>query len=302
MLLIWSPDPRRHDGLLQRLPNGPQLGVLRFVPTATHGTHLLTLRDDGADFGSVDDQGAWAANVVTSEPGMITDRAGVNTSRVQSRKSIAMRSRVVAAAVVAGVGLAAAACGSGGGTPSASGPHHRETRHALATKSAEARAAARRHGAFGVGCAKVPATGAGSLTAMASEPVATAAAHTPLLHDFSRAVRAAGLTSMLNSAKAITVFAPDNAAFIALGEGNVATLTATRPDLTKVLEYHVVSGRRTPAQLASHRHLTTLRGTVIIPVKSHKIYEVNSVEITCGNIQTANATVYIVSGFLVPLP
>ena len=107
---------------------------------------------------------------------------------------------------------------------------------------------------------------------------------------------------MLNSAKAITVFAPDNAAFIALGKGNVATLTATRSDLTKVLEYQVVRGRYTPAQLASHRHLTTLRGTVIIPAKSHKIYEVNSAEITCGNIQTANATVYIVSSILVPLP
>lgn len=212
-----------------------------------------------------------------------------------------MRPRVVAAAVVACFGLATAACGSGG-TPPASGPNHSQARHALAAKSAAARAAARRHGAFGVGCAKVPATGAGSLAAMASVPVATAAARTPLLHDFSRAVGAAGLTGMLNSAKAITVFAPDNAAFIALGKGNVATLTATRSDLTKVLEYQVVRGRYTPAQLASHRHLTTLRGTVIIPAKSHKIYEVNSAEITCGNIQTANATVYIVSSILVPLP
>jgi uncharacterized surface protein with fasciclin (FAS1) repeats len=212
-----------------------------------------------------------------------------------------MRNRVVAAAVVACFGLGAAACGSGG-TPPTSGPNHSEARHALAERNAADRAAARSHGAFGVGCAKVPATGAGSLTAMASEPVATAAARTPLLHDFSRAVRAAGLTSMLNSAKAITLFAPDNAAFIALGKGNVATLTATRSDLTKVLEYQVVSGRRTPAQLASRRHLTTLRGTVIVPAKSHKVFEVNDVEITCGNIQTANATVYIVSGILVPLP
>jgi uncharacterized surface protein with fasciclin (FAS1) repeats len=212
-----------------------------------------------------------------------------------------MRSRVVVAAIVACFGLAAAACGSGG-TPSASGPNHSKARHALAARNAADRAAARSHGAFGVGCAKVPATGSGSLTAMASEPVATAAARTPLLHDFSLALRAAGLTSMLNSAKSITVFAPDNAAFLALGKGNVATLTATRSDLTKVLEYQVASGRRTPRQLASGKHLTTLRGTVIIPAKSHKIYEVNSVEITCGNIQTANATVYIVSNILVPLP
>jgi uncharacterized surface protein with fasciclin (FAS1) repeats len=213
-----------------------------------------------------------------------------------------MRSRVVVAAIVACCGLAAAACGSSGTSAAASGPNHSEARHALAVRNAANRAAARSHGAFGVGCAKVPATGSGSLIAMASEPVATAAARTPLLHDFSLALRTAGLTSMLDSAKSITVFAPDNAAFLALGKGNVATLTATRSDLTKVLEYQVVSGRRTPRQLASGKHLTTLRGTVIIPAKSHKIYEVNSAEITCGNIQTANATVYIVSNILVPLP
>jgi uncharacterized surface protein with fasciclin (FAS1) repeats len=212
-----------------------------------------------------------------------------------------MKSRIVAAATVACSSLAAAACGSGGSS-SAPATNHGASRHALATASAAARATAARRGAFGVGCAKVPASGAGSLREMASEPVAAAAARTPLLHDFSKAVRIAGLTSMLNSAKAITVFAPDNAAFIALGKGNLATLTATKSDLTKVLEYHVVSGRHTPRQLASGRHLTTLRGTIIIPAKSHKVYLVNSVEITCGNIQTANATVYIVSNILVPLP
>jgi uncharacterized surface protein with fasciclin (FAS1) repeats len=208
---------------------------------------------------------------------------------------------MVAATIVACTGLAVAAC-EPGGTSSGSAEDHGAARRALATPSAAARDAAVRHGAFGIGCAKVPATGPGSLSAMASMPVATAAASTPLLHDFSTAIKAAGLTGTLNSARAITVFAPDNAAFLALGKGNLATLTATRSDLTKVLEYHVVSGRYTPRQLASRRHLTTLRGTVIIPAKSHKIYEVNSVEITCGNIQTANATVYIVSNILVPLP
>jgi uncharacterized surface protein with fasciclin (FAS1) repeats len=137
---------------------------------------------------------------------------------------------------------------------------------------------------------------------MASAPVATAVADNPMLSDLSHAIDAAGLTRSLNSAKAITVFAPDNAAFLALGPGNLTTLKATKSDLTKVLEYHVVSGRHSPADLASGGHLTTLRGTVIIPAKTPGGYQVNKAGIICGNIQTANATIYIVDKVLVPLP
>jgi uncharacterized surface protein with fasciclin (FAS1) repeats len=157
-------------------------------------------------------------------------------------------------------------------------------------------------GTFGDLCARLPATGTGSISWMASVPLATAVAGTPVLHDFGRAISAAGLTGRLNSARSITVFAPDNAAFAALGAGNFATLKATKADLARVLEYHVVSGRRTPADLATGKHLTTLRGTVIVPVKTRDGYKVNHTDVVCGNIQTANATIYIVNEVLVPLP
>ena len=101
-------------------------------------------------------------------------------------------------------------------------------------------------GAFGGACAKIPATGKGSFSAMAAAPVATAASHNPLLSELVHAVHTAGLTSMLNSARAITVFAPDNDAFAALGPGNLSTLLASKSDLTKVLEFHVVNGRADP--------------------------------------------------------
>ena len=38
------------------------------------------------------------------------------------------------------------------------------------------------------------------------------------------------MTNMLNSAKAITIFAHDNAAFVALGQGNLTTLLASKSD------------------------------------------------------------------------
>jgi uncharacterized surface protein with fasciclin (FAS1) repeats len=243
-----------------------------------------------------------------------------------------MRPRAIGAAIVASAGLATAACGSSSqpARTASRGQHHviapPEASHGVTSAGLPVRGdglavptggqavpgggqgmasgspMTSGDGTFGAGCARLPATGTGSISWMASVPLATAAASTPVLHDFGRAISAAGLTGRLNSARSITVFAPDNAAFAALGAGNFATLKATKADLARVLEYHVVSGRRTPADLATGRHLTTLRGTVIVPVKTRDGYKVNHTDVVCGNIQTANATIYIVNEVLVPLP
>jgi uncharacterized surface protein with fasciclin (FAS1) repeats len=137
---------------------------------------------------------------------------------------------------------------------------------------------------------------------MASVPVVTAASRDPLLTDLAYATRVAGLTSALNSAPAVTVFAPDNSAFSALGKGNYKTLMAHRADLAKVLKYHVVTGLVTPAELAERKPLTTLAGLPVHPVRSRNVYKVNGARVICGNLHAANATIYIVNQVLVPTP
>lgn len=59
------------------------------------------------------------------------------------------------------------------------------------------------------------------------------------------AVKAAGLVETLKSAGPFTVFAPTNAAFGKLPAGTVETLVKpeSKAALTKILTYHVVSGR-----------------------------------------------------------
>jgi uncharacterized surface protein with fasciclin (FAS1) repeats len=59
------------------------------------------------------------------------------------------------------------------------------------------------------------------------------------------AVKAAGLVETLMSAGPFTVFAPTNAAFDKLPEGTVGTLVMpeNKATLTKILTYHVVSGK-----------------------------------------------------------
>lgn len=61
------------------------------------------------------------------------------------------------------------------------------------------------------------------------------------------AVKAAGLVDMLNSKGPLTVFAPTNEAFAKLPAGTVKP--EHKPDLTKILTYHVVAGSHTAKQL-----------------------------------------------------
>ena len=155
-------------------------------------------------------------------------------------------------------------------------------------------------GPFGAACSAVPASGPGSLDALAQDPVATAASTTPDLSTLVTAVNKAGLVDTLNSAQAITVFAPTNDAFAAVPK---ATLDQALGDpeglLTTVLTYHVVQGQLTPDQLAG-RH-TTLQGGTLEVTGSGQEFTVNGTSgVVCGNIKTANATVYLIDQVLLP--
>jgi uncharacterized surface protein with fasciclin (FAS1) repeats len=155
-------------------------------------------------------------------------------------------------------------------------------------------------GPFGAACSAVPASGAGSLEALAQDPVATAASNTPELSTLVTAVKKADLVNTLNSAQGITVFAPTNDAFAAVPKPTLdKALGDPKGLLTTVLTYHVVPGQLAPDQLAgSHK---TLQGGTIQVSGSGQDFKVNgNSSVVCGNIQTANATVYLIDQVLLP--
>jgi uncharacterized surface protein with fasciclin (FAS1) repeats len=199
------------------------------------------------------------------------------------------------AAATAGLALGAAACGSSGSSTAASAPSSSSSMPASSSPSASAMAAP-----FGPACSSVPASGAGSFTGMATAPVATAASANPVLSTLVTAVKKADLVDTLNSASNITVFAPDNAAFAKIPAATLNGVLANKAELTKILTYHVVSGTITPNQLASGTALKTLEGTTVTPSKMGSTYEVNGASVVCGDVHTANATVYIISSVLMP--
>ena len=206
-----------------------------------------------------------------------------------------MKYRLLATSGLAAcLALTAAACSS---SPSSSASSPATSAPA---SSAPASSGATTASDFGPGCALVPKTGAGSFTGMSTAPVATAASANPVLSTLVTAAKKAGLVDTLNSASGITVFAPDNAAFAKIPAATLSKVLADKAELTKILTYHVVAGRYTPSQLAAGTPLKTLEGATVTPALMGGTYEVNSADVVCGNVQTANATVYIINTVLMP--
>ncbi len=151
---------------------------------------------------------------------------------------------------------------------------------------------------FGPACASVPTSGAGSFEGMAKDPVATAASNNPALSTLVTAVKKAGLVDTLNNAQDITVFAPTNDAFAKLPKKDLEAVLNDKALLTKVLTNHVVAGKLSPDMLAGEHE--TLAKTKLTVTGSGEDFTVEKAKVVCGNVQTANATVYIIDSVLVP--
>jgi uncharacterized surface protein with fasciclin (FAS1) repeats len=134
---------------------------------------------------------------------------------------------------------------------------------------------------------------------MADEPVATAAAQNPDLSTLVTAVTEAGLVDTLNEAENITVFAPTNDAFAKIPEETLTAVLADQQALTDILTYHVVGERNSPADL-DMGSLETLQGGTISTTRTGDTYTANDAEVLCGNVQTSNATVYLIDTVLMP--
>ncbi|WP_328453295.1 MULTISPECIES: fasciclin domain-containing protein [unclassified Amycolatopsis] len=156
---------------------------------------------------------------------------------------------------------------------------------------------------FGPACSQLPQGSApGSLDSMGPQPVASAASTNPLLTKLVAAVKATNLVDTLNSAPAITVFAPADPAFAALGDAKFNELAGKPAELSPILQYHVVGKRYDAKGLASAGTLDSLN-TAGGPLKIEGTGDnmtVNGAKILCGNIPTKNATVFVIDKVLTP--
>jgi uncharacterized surface protein with fasciclin (FAS1) repeats len=228
--------------------------------------------------------------------------------------------RLGAAGAVAALTLVLTACG--GGEPAATGSAPASQAPMSAPMSSAPMSSAPMSGSasgsgvtqisdiFGPGCSQVPTSGEGSAQGMVDDPVATAASNNPLLSTLVTAVGAVpGLADTLNSQEAITVYAPSNAAFDAVkqavGDEAFNALLADPAQLGALLSYHVVPQRYDAAQLVQAGRSTQLAGgdvTVGGTAEAPTLTSGDGTEasVLCGNIPTANATVFVIDKVLMP--
>jgi uncharacterized surface protein with fasciclin (FAS1) repeats len=142
------------------------------------------------------------------------------------------------------------------------------------------------------------------------ENAMNSADHTTLV----AAVKAAGLVETLEGPGPFTVFAPTNEAFAKLPAGTVETLLKpeNKATLTKVLTYHVVSGRLSASDLKKQiksgngtAELTTVEGGKLwasqdgnqIVLKDEKG---GSAMVTIPNVFQSNGVIHVIDTVVMP--
>ncbi len=108
------------------------------------------------------------------------------------------------------------------------------------------------------------------------------------------AVQAAGLVETLKSPGPFTVFAPTDEAFAALPPGTITTLVQNIPQLTRILTFHVVSGKLMQADLAKLGTVTSIEGSPI-PINCSNGFEVKNATVVAPDIEADNGVIHVIN-------
>ena len=113
------------------------------------------------------------------------------------------------------------------------------------------------------------------------------------------AVTAAGLGDTLSGPGPFTVFAPTDEAFAKLPEGTVDGLLKDIPALTKILTYHVVSGKVMAADAAKLSSAKTVEGSEL-KIDASSGVKINDATVTQADIEASNGVIHVIDSVLMP--
>lgn len=114
------------------------------------------------------------------------------------------------------------------------------------------------------------------------------------------AIKAAKLVDTLKGAGPFTVFAPTDEAFAKLPEGTVDSLLKDIPKLTKILTYHVVSGKVMAADVVKLKSATTVEGSNVKIDASKSGVKVNDATVATTDVAADNGVIHIIDTVLIP--
>ncbi|MEA5533213.1 fasciclin domain-containing protein [Crocosphaera sp. XPORK-15E] len=111
------------------------------------------------------------------------------------------------------------------------------------------------------------------------------------------AVSAANLVDTLKSPGPFTVFAPTDAAFAKLPPGTITTLLQNIPQLSRILCYHVVSGKLMKADLAQVNSVISVEGSPI-SIDCSDGFEVKNATVIMENIEADNGVIHVIDNVI----
>ena len=117
------------------------------------------------------------------------------------------------------------------------------------------------------------------------------------------ALDATGLDDALRGPGPFTVFAPTDDAFDALPEGTVEALLGDLDALTRILQYHVVSGKVPASEVVKLDGMSveTIGGELVwIDVKDGKVILNDVAEVIITDVKASNGIIHVIDAVLVP--
>jgi uncharacterized surface protein with fasciclin (FAS1) repeats len=114
------------------------------------------------------------------------------------------------------------------------------------------------------------------------------------------ALEDAGLMGTLAGVGPFTVFAPDDEAFNNLAPEDLKALLENKPQLTSVLNFHVVKGKVMAQDLKDGESLPTLEGSdLAVKVNGTEIM-LDNAKVVKADIETSNGVIHIIDAVLTP--
>lgn len=114
------------------------------------------------------------------------------------------------------------------------------------------------------------------------------------------AVQTADLVETLSGEGPFTVFAPTDDAFAAVPEETLNGLLANKTELTKVLTYHVASGKYMAEDVVSMGNITTLEGNMLdVEVTNEGVF-VGGAKVIQTDIECTNGVIHVIDTVLIP--
>jgi uncharacterized surface protein with fasciclin (FAS1) repeats len=111
------------------------------------------------------------------------------------------------------------------------------------------------------------------------------------------AVQVANLVDALKSPGPFTVFAPNDDAFAKLPSGTITTLVQNVPQLSRILTFHVVSGKFMKADLAKLGVVTSLEGSPI-KIDCSDGFEVKNATVVAADIEADNGVIHVIDNVI----